>query len=382
MSNNKHFSKWIYWFTLGLAIVIAYKAVDTLGIAFSAIGNFVSIITPFIIAFFIAYLLYKPCRSIEETFKNTKHLGFIKKHRRGFSVLTVYFIVFIVLFIIINFVRPALVNSVTELAQNIPNYYNSAIDFLKNLPEDSIWSELHVADLVSNLESFNISETIVDWVDLENATKYIKGIVGAAGIIFDIFVIIVVSVYILLERSDIKSFVENLCKATLSEEKNKKLREVYENSNFVFYNYITSQILDGFLVGVIVSIIMSIMKIRYAVLLGFMIGLFNVIPYFGAIIAIIIAALITIFTNGFATAAWMTIIVIVVQQIDANVINPRILGNSLKISPILVIFATTVGGAYFGIVGMFLGVPVAAVIKIFVLQFIKNKNEEKEKIEA
>lgn len=382
MSNNKHFSKWIYWFTLGLALVIAYKAVDTLGIAFSAIGNFVSIITPFIIAFFIAYLLYKPCRSIEETFKNTKHLGFIKKHRRGFSVLTVYFIVFIVLFIIINFVRPALVNSVTELAQNIPNYYNSAIDFLKNLPEDSIWSELHVADLVSNLESFNISETIVDWVDLENATKYIKGIVGAAGIIFDIFVIIVVSVYILLERSDIKSFVENLCKATLSEEKNKKLREIYENSNFVFYNYITSQILDGFLVGVIVSIIMSIMKIRYAVLLGFMIGLFNVIPYFGAIIAIIIAALITIFTNGFATAAWMTIIVIVVQQIDANVINPRILGNSLKISPILVIFATTVGGAYFGIVGMFLGVPVAAVIKIFVLQFIKNKNEEKEKIEA
>lgn len=377
MSNNKHFSKWIYWFTLGLAIAVAYKAVDTLGVAFSAIGNFVSIITPFIIAFFIAYLLYKPCKAIEETFKNTKHLGFVKKHRRGFSVLTVYFIVFIVLFIIINFVRPALANSVTELAQNIPNYYNSAIEFLKNLPEDSIWSELNVAALVENLESFNISETIIDWVDLENATKYIKGIVGAAGIVFDIFVIIVVSIYILLERSDIKSFIQNLCKAILSEEKNNKLKEIYESSNFVFYNYITSQILDGFIVGVIVSIIMSIMKIRYAVLLGFMIGLFNVIPYFGAIIAIIIAAIITIFTNGFATAAWMTIIVIVVQQIDANIINPRILGNSLKISPILVIFATTVGGAYFGIVGMFLGVPVAAVIKIFVLQFIKNKNNEK-----
>lgn len=377
MSNNKHFSKWIYWFTLGLAIAVAYKAVDTLGVAFSAIGNFVSIITPFIIAFFIAYLLYKPCKAIEETFKNTKHLGFVKKHRRGFSVLTVYFIVFIILFIIINFVRPALANSVTELAQNIPNYYNSAIEFLKNLPEDSIWSELNVAALVENLESFNISETIIDWVDLENATKYIKGIVGAAGIVFDIFVIIVVSIYILLERSDIKSFIQNLCKAILSEEKNNKLKEIYESSNFVFYNYITSQILDGFIVGVIVSIIMSIMKIRYAVLLGFMIGLFNVIPCFGAIIAIIIAAIITIFTNGFATAAWMTIIVIVVQQIDANIINPRILGNSLKISPILVIFATTVGGAYFGIVGMFLGVPVAAVIKIFVLQFIKNKNNEK-----
>lgn len=382
MSSNKHFSKWIYYFTLGLAIVIAYKAVDTLGFAFTALGNFVRIIRPFIIAFFIAYLLYRPCKAVEEAFNSTKHLKFLKKHRRGFSVLTVFFIVCIVLFIIVNFVRPALANSIIELAQNIPNYYNSAIEFLKNLPEDSIWTELHVADLVKSLESFNISETIINWVDLENVTKYIKGIASAAGIVFDIFVIIVVSVYILLERSDIKSFVQNLCKAVLSKETNKKLKEIYESSNFVFYNYITSQILDGFIVGIIVSIIMSIMKIRYAVLLGFMIGLFNVIPYFGAIIAIIIAALITIFTNGFVTAAWMTVIVIIAQQIDANIINPRILGNSLKISPILVIFATTVGGAYFGIVGMFLGVPVAAVTKIFILQFIKNKNSEKEKVEA
>ena len=381
MSNNKHFSKWLYWFTLGLAIIICYKAIDTLGIAFSAIGNFISIITPFIIACFLAYLFYKPCMSVEETFNNTKKLKFLKKHRRGFSVLTVYFIVFIILFIVINFIRPALANSVKELALNIPNYYNSAIDFLKNLPEDSIWSELNVASLVESLESFNITETMMEWVSLENASQYIKGIVGAAGIVFDIFVIIVVSVYILLERNDIKSFIKNLFKATVSEEKNQKLSKIYESSNFVFYNYITSQIIDGFIVGVIVSIIMSIMKIKYAVLLGFMIGLFNVIPYFGAIVAIVIAALITIFTSGASTALWMTIIVIIVQQLDANIINPRILGNSLKISPILVILSTTVGGAYFGVVGMFLGVPVAALIKIFVLEFVNNKNYNKEKIE-
>lgn len=382
MSSNKHFGKWIYWFTLGLAIAIAYKMVDTLGIAFSAIGNFISIITPFLIACFVAYLFYKPCVAVEEAFNNTKKLKFLKKHRRGFSVLTVYFIAVVIIFIVINFIRPAIVNSVKELALNIPNYYSSAIKFLKNLPEDSIWSELNIEELVESIESFNISEKIVEWVDIENATQYIKGIVGAAGIVFDIFVIIVVSVYILLERKDIKSFVQNLFKATVSEEKNKKLAEIYDNSNFVFYNYITSQILDGFIVGVIVSIIMSIMRIRYAVLLGFIIGLFNIIPYFGAIVAILIAALITIFTNGFPTAALMTLIVIIVQQIDANVINPRILGNSLKISPILVIFSTTVGGAYFGIVGMFLGVPVAALAKIFVMQFIKNRNEKKEDIEA
>ena len=382
MSNNKHFSKWLYWFTLGLALVIAYKAVDALGIAFSVLGKFFSIVTPFIIACFVAYLFYKPCVAVEDALNTVKKAKFIKKHRRGISVIIVYFIAIIVLFIIINFIRPAIVDSVKDLALNIPNYYSSAIEFLKNLPENSIWAQLNVASLVENLESFNLSEKIIEWVDLENVTKYIKGIASAAGIVFNIFVIIVVSIYILLERKDIKSFVQNLFKATVSEENNKKLVEIYDNSNFIFYNYITSQILDGFIVGVVVSIIMSIMKIKYAVLLGFMIGLFNIIPYFGAIVAIIIAALITIFTGGFSVAAWMTIVVIAVQQIDANIINPRILGNSLKISPILVILSTTVGGAYFGIVGMFLGVPVAALLKIFVMQYIKHKNDEKEEIEA
>ena len=111
-------------------------------------------------------------------------------------------------------------------------------------------------------------------------------------------------------------------------------------------------------------------------------SLFNIIPYFGAIVAIIIASVITIFTGGLAKALWMTLIIIIVQQVDANIINPRILGTSLKISPILVIFSTTVGGAYFGVIGMFLGVPVAALAKIFLMQYIKHKNEEKKEDEA
>ena len=109
----------------------------------------------------------------------------------------------------------------------------------------------------------------------------------------------------------------------------------------------------------------------------FMIGLFNIIPYFGAIVAVIVAGIITIFTDGLSTALWMTLIIIIVQQLDANVLNPRILGNSLHVSPILVIFATTVGGAYFGVLGMFLGVPVIALIKIFLIDYVKERNELK-----
>ena len=102
------------------------------------------------------------------------------------------------------------------------------------------------------------------------------------------------------------------------------------------------------------------------------------IPYIGAIIAVAISALVTLITGGLSQAIWMLIAVIILQQIDANIINPRIVGQSLKISPLLVIFAVTVGGAYFGIVGMFLAVPIIAVLKILVEDYINYRLKLKE----
>ena len=112
-----------------------------------------------------------------------------------------------------------------------------------------------------------------------------------------------------------------------------------------------------------------------------MIGLFNIIPYFGAIIAVAISVLITIITGGLSQALIMAIVVIILQQVDANIINPKIIGNSLEISPLLVIFAVTVGGAYFGVLGMFLSVPIIAVLKIVINDYldyrIRNKKTYK-----
>ena len=121
---------------------------------------------------------------------------------------------------------------------------------------------------------------------------------------------------------------------------------------------------------------MSILGVKYSILLGFMIGLFNLIPYFGAIIAVGAAIIITIFTGGIGQAALMAVTVIVLQQIDANIINPKIIGDSLSISPLLVIFAVTIGGAYFGILGMFLAVPVFTVIKLLIEEYIEYKSEK------
>lgn len=101
------------------------------------------------------------------------------------------------------------------------------------------------------------------------------------------------------------------------------------------------------------------------------------IPYFGAIIAVIIATIITFITGGGSQAVWMLIIITILQQIDANIINPKIVGESLKISPLLVIMAVTIGGAYFGVLGMFLAVPVVAIIKVLLSDYIEVKNSMK-----
>ena len=103
------------------------------------------------------------------------------------------------------------------------------------------------------------------------------------------------------------------------------------------------------------------------------------IPYVGAIIATVVSAIITFITGGLSQTIWMLIVVIVLQQIDANIINPRIVGKSLKMSPLLVIFAVTVGGAFFGVLGMFLAVPIIAIIKLLVEDYIDYKNEKSEK---
>ena len=122
------------------------------------------------------------------------------------------------------------------------------------------------------------------------------------------------------------------------------------------------------------------MHVKYAVMLGLFIGLFNLIPYFGAIIAVAISVILTILTGGLSKAIEMAIVVIILQQIDANFINPKIVGESLEISPLLVIFSVTIGGAYFGILGMFLAVPVAAVIKVLITDLVDYKYKKREEL--
>lgn len=373
---KNHWKKWMYWFMLGLSMIIIYKIFDNFTEVTGVLGKFLTILRPFFIGTFIAYLLYIPCKKIEEAYKKSKN-KLVKKCARRLSIITLYLIVFLLIIILFNVILPVVVESVKDLVNNIQGYFEIAIANYNNLPEDSILKSDIVKDTISNIQNIDIRQ----YFQLDKLLGYAIRAFNIVTSLFDIFVSIVVSIYILSEREDILTFLKKCANALFKEKTYKNMDKYFNNSNEIFFKFIASQFLDAVVVGILVTIAMSIMGIKYAPLLGFFIGLFNMIPYVGAIIAVAISAVITLITGGLSQTIWMLIVVVILQQIDANIINPNIIGQSLKVSPLLVIFAITVGGAYFGMLGMFLAVPVIAIVKIVIEDYIDLKLKKKQKME-
>ncbi len=370
--------KRISWLIIALIVVFVYKMLDNFNSIQEWFGTLFRILSPFFVGLLISYILLIPCRKIENIYRKSK-LKLITKRSRGLAVITTYLIAVLVIVIIINCIFPILKDSVVELVGNVPNYYNTIVNKYDELPEDSIFKSDMIKDKMAEIKNIDINQLLS--INSEKLLEYVKNIIDIFSGIFDVFVSIVVSVYILLQRSSIMTFIRRLSRALFKKDTYETIDNYFTNANNVFFTFISSQLLDAVIVGILTTIGMLLLKVKYAPLLGFLIGLFNMIPYIGAIIAVGVSILITFITGGFGQALAMSIVVIVLQQIDANIINPKILGNSLETSPLLVLFSITIGGAYFGILGMFLAVPIAVVIKTILCDYIDNKNRIKDESE-
>ena len=276
----------------------------------------------------MAYLLYMPCRKIERFFSKAKS-KFIKKKARVLSIIAVYLIILVIVVVLIGVILPVVIESVTDLMNNIQYYYEMTIDRYNSLPEDSILKSDFVNDAIQSIQHIDIKQ----YLEMDKIIGYVMTAVQAVTGVVDIFVTLIVSIYILAERTKIIAFLKRVASAMFKERTYKNVNKYFNSSNEVFFKFIASQFLDAVVVGTLITIALTIMGVKYAPLLGFFIGLFNMIPFVGAIIATVISALITLITGGLSQAIWMLIVTIVLQQIDANIINPKIEGQSLKISP-------------------------------------------------
>ncbi len=365
--------RWIYWVSIGVVLILIYKLLDNFTGIGDWVGNLFSVLAPFIEGILIAYILYTPCKKIENILIKRKN-KFIKKRARGISILVTYIIVFALIIWFMNVIIPTLVNSISDLIKNVQTYYNSVISDSPNYA-------------ITPFIQDNILKPVVEWIQnvdfesfftIDRIKEYLSSAMGIIKGIVNIFIAVICSVYILAQRTRIVGFLNRLAKAMLTKKGYERFNRYFTNGNAIFFRYLSSQMLDGIVVAVITSIAMTIMGVKYSVLLGTLIGISNLIPYFGAIFGVAIAIIITILTGGWEQALIMAIVVIILQQIDANLINPRITSSSLKVSPLLIMFAVTVGGAYFGVLGMFLSAPIFTLIKVIVDDFVNERNKEKD----
>lgn len=373
MKKDNNLTKWLFYFSIAVAVIIIYKILDNFTNITDWINNLFKILAPFVGGILIAYILYIPCKKVEEALQKTKKKRLINKYSRGLSVAIVYIMALLIIVIIVNCILPILTQSLGDLINNIPSYYEIATEKINSLPEDNILRSEEVSKVFSDIQKIDLKS----YLNFERIAQYAKGVISAVSGIFNAFIAIAVSVYILCQRKDIIKFWGRFIGSILNKKAFDKVKKYFTNGNEIFFKFLTSQIVDAILVGILVSVAMSILKVKYAVLLGFMIGLFNLIPYFGAIVAVAIAIIVTLLTGGIGQTIAMAIVVIVLQQIDANIINPKIVGNSLQISQLVVIFAVTIGGAYFGVLGMFLAVPVVTIIKMIMEDYIEEKESRK-----
>lgn len=370
--------KRISWLLIAIAVVIVYKMLDNFSNVQAWFSTFFTILKPFLIGVLISYILFIPCTKIENILKKSR-VKLVAKRARGLSVIITYIIFVLIIIVIINCIFPILRDSVIELVNNIPGYYETLVNKYKELPEDSFLKSDIIKEKVSEFSNIDMKQLLS--INNEKIIEYIKSIINIFSGIFDIFVSIIVSVYILLQRTSIVRALRRFLRAVFKKNTYEAIDEYFTKANQVFFTFISSQLLDAVIVGILTTVAMLILKVKYAPLIGFTIGLFNMIPYIGAIVAVSIGILVTFITGGFGKALAMAIVVIILQQIDANIINPKIIGSSLEISPLLVILSITIGGSYFGIMGMFLAVPIAVVIKIMLTDFVDSRNKIRDKEE-
>lgn len=203
---TRTWTKWLYWFTFAVAVIFVYKTVDNLGQITNWFKNLLGILAPFAAGALIAYILYIPCRKVENAYRKVKKVKIISKKARALSILTVYIVAFLLIVILINFIIPPMFQSILDLVNNIGGYFESTVKKINELPEDSFWKTEVFSRVIEEVKKVDIKQV----VNAEALTQYAQGAISFAGKIFDVFVAIIVSIYLLSSRREILNFLKSL----------------------------------------------------------------------------------------------------------------------------------------------------------------------------
>ncbi|MCC8168782.1 MAG: AI-2E family transporter, partial [Oscillospiraceae bacterium] len=338
--------KWIAAFVFCVAVIAVYKTFDNFSNILNGIGVVLQAFSPFIVGFVIAYLLNIPAKKIEVLLYKVKN-KYVKKHIHGLSVLTVYLAAVLAVALVLGALIPALYRNVLDLYNNLQTYVSTIENTLNDF---EIVKKFNLFgddgfDLYSKIRG------MFESIDMAQFSKYAQGVFNMTSGVLKLFIAIIASVYMLLDKKKLKAGIIRLIKLVWSESTVNSITLHARRINNIFTNYLYSRLICSIVMAVVCGAVLSLMKVKYALILGLFIGLMDMIPYFGSIIATVFSVLITFITGGVWKALWSAVVLLVLQQLDGNILGPKIMGSSLEISPLIIILAVSVGGTLFGFLG-------------------------------
>ncbi|MBR5559494.1 MAG: AI-2E family transporter [Oscillospiraceae bacterium] len=344
--------------------VAFFCLLQNLGTVFGWLGKLLSVLSPFVVGGILAFVLNIPLARIRPLFSK----GRLEKHpnaANALAILTVYLLAFALVVGIILFIVPPFAQSIRTFGANLEGYYQNALAAVNRFSanvDPEIWAKLGISqklnDLYRNLPSLleKLGSGLVGGV--------IGAVTGVVGGVADAFLGLLVSVYILADKKRMKLQGSRIIRALLPEKTSSSLLRILNMTSRTFSAFFSGQLVEAFILGILCFVGMSIFGFPYAPMISVIIGITNMIPIVGPIFGTIPCALLVLLAEGnLLRTAVFVIFVIVLQQLEANIIYPRVVGTQVGLPSIWVLAAVVVGGGLFGIVGMIVGIPALAVAR-------------------
>ena len=384
--NKKYFEISMYVIFTCIVIFLLSRFTDqlpaiakTTGSALKWVG---AILKPVIIGFIIAYLLFPMLEKLESLLRKIKPLK-KKKSIRGLAVALQWIIILVGLFIVVSLLvsvitKQARAANSEDIIEGIKTYANSINELYRELIDRLDKLNINSAEIKSSVDTFtnNLGKYMLNLSSqLGNLAGNLKD--GLATALFAL----IFSIYFLLDMPKLKKYWGRVLGIILPEKVKITLDTLIKDADKVFSGYIRGQAIDAFMVGVVVSIVFSIIGIQYAIVIGLLIGLGNLIPYMGPIVGYSSIVVVGIATGDYKSMVIAAIALLIIQAIDGNLVYPKLLSTSVNIHPMIVIISLTVGASIGGLVGMIVAVPTGALVKVWferLINIAEKKNVNKD----
>ncbi len=360
--NRKYTTIAVYAVLVVIASLVCYNMLHNFNSYKAAFRKLIDILLPVIYGFSIAFVLDPVTRFFEKKALPKISRGKLPpKWNKGLSVLFTYVVAFLVIGIFLSVVIPQVTASIAGIVSNLSLYWGRVSDWLNDLfvmlPKEELFQET-LAKINESAKA--ILETFYNWLSTSlplvlNATKNLT--TGLTNLVLGV----IISIYFLFGKERFFAQIKKFLYALLPKGFVERLIDMTHTSSRIFSGFISGKLLDSLIIGILCFVGMSVFRMPMAMLVSVIVGVTNVIPYFGPFIGAIPSALIVFLVDPIK-ALWFVIFVVCLQQFDGNILGPRILGDSIGMPAFWVIFSILLFGGYLGVLGMFIGVPTFAVI--------------------